>query len=82
MTPEDIQQSVDYIRAVQDHPEEAHNAEDHLYVSVLSAIAEGLLDDQRNALAWRCRLATYGSRAGALSIANMCALSYNRQASR
>jgi len=45
MTPETIQQAVDYIRAVQDDPEEAHNAEDHLYVSVLSAIAEGLLDD-------------------------------------
>ena len=45
MTPETIQQAVDYIRAVQDDPEEAHNAEDQLHQAVLAAIAGGLVDD-------------------------------------
>ena len=45
MTPEDIQKVVDCIRAIQGDPESAHLAEDDLYISVLCAIACGLVDD-------------------------------------
>ena len=45
MTPETIQQAVDYIRAMQRDPETAHAAEQDLHQAVLAAIAGGLVDD-------------------------------------
>jgi len=45
MTPETIQQAVDYIRAMQRDPEAAHLYENALHQAVLDAIAFGRVDD-------------------------------------